>query len=132
MVKFLKITIFNYQNFFKKWFTTCFGPYGHQQVLNFLWCGNCCAHLVLFLVWSHVCTGASLNDGPLSVSIQVIVTHRDNGPLQRDIQVNEWDHTRFKTKWAQQFLHYKSLMHIGQTCTENLFKVLTILRQCCI
>jgi serine acetyltransferase len=30
------------------------------------WRGKCCAHLVSFLVRSHVCVGASLGDGLFS------------------------------------------------------------------
>jgi hypothetical protein len=54
-------------NFFKKFFTTDFGLYGHHQELKLLWCGNSCSHFALFLVWSHVCAGVSLGDMPLTL-----------------------------------------------------------------
>jgi hypothetical protein len=55
-------------NLFKKFSTTCFGLYGHHDALKLL-CGNCCAHLVLFLVRSHVCASISLSDGLLSLCV---------------------------------------------------------------
>jgi hypothetical protein len=42
-------------NFLKKFSTTCFGTYGHHQLLKLLWCRNCWAHLGLFLVWTQAC-----------------------------------------------------------------------------
>jgi hypothetical protein len=36
-------------------------------------------------------------------------TYRDNGPSQKDTTAHTWDHTRNKTKGAQQFRHHKSL-----------------------
>jgi hypothetical protein len=50
---------------FKQFSTTCFSLYDHHH----LWCRNCSAYLVLFLVWSHVCAGVSLGDGLLSLCV---------------------------------------------------------------
>jgi hypothetical protein len=41
-------------NPFKNYAAICFGLCGHHQVLELLQCWTCCAHLVLFLVRSHV------------------------------------------------------------------------------
>jgi hypothetical protein len=64
----------NMLNFLKKFSTTCFGSYDNHHVSNLLWCWNCCANLVLFLVRLHVCAGIFLGDESLSLCVLLCVT----------------------------------------------------------
>jgi hypothetical protein len=59
-------TLHFFNNFFQEASTACFGICGHHQVLYICYCaGDCYAPLVLFLVQSHLCGGASLGYGLL-------------------------------------------------------------------
>jgi hypothetical protein len=43
-------------------------------MLKLLWCRNWHAHLVLFLVQSHMCTCVSLGDRPQSLYVAFLIT----------------------------------------------------------
>lgn len=115
--------------FFKRFSTPRFSLYDHHQVLELLWCTNCCAHCDPIFV-----TGVSLGAEPLSpcfvfVLLWLIITHRQHRDMVHHQGIHQshiQDHTRNKTKWSQQLLYHESLtlmMFIGAaTCSAELLK----------